>query len=281
MRAGGRPAHAPPPPDGAKALLEASGLRFGYEASRPVVDGVELSVKRGEQLALAGPNGAGKTTLLRLLGGTLAPQYGTVTWEGQSLRKLSRREIARRIAVVPQSMPGGLLEDFVVEQLVALGRTAHANWLGLRGETSTDRRAIAEAMALTGAEPLAGRPLAELSGGERQRALLAMALAQQPELLLLDEPTRHLDPHHQVMLLNLIGSLARERGLGAVAVLHDLNLAAAYFPRIVLMQQGKVVADGPPVAVLTEDAVSRAYGAGLRVTRDPDWPEVPLVLPAR
>ena len=265
---------------GGPPLLEARGVRFGYRSGRWVLDGVSLAVRRGEQVALVGPNGAGKTTLLRVLSGALQPAGGEVLWDGRPAAALGRREAARRIAVVPQQMPGGLVEDFTVEAFVALGRTPYAGWFGLRGETAADRAAVAAALEVTEAASLAQRSLAEISGGERQRALLAMAIAQEPELLLLDEPTRHLDPHHQVALLDLVSRLVAARGLAVVAVLHDLTLASAYFPRLALLHEGRIVADGPPDLVLTQEHVSRAYGGGLQVFTHPERPGLSLVLPA-
>ena len=263
----------------ATPLLAARAVTYAYHSGRRVLEGVDLEMRRGECVALIGANGAGKTTLLRLLGGTLRPQGGAVFWQGRPLAAVGPREIARRIAVVPQSMPGGLLEDFTVAELVALGRTPYAGWLGLGGETAADRAAMAEALALAHADDLSSRRLAALSGGERQRALLAMALAQQPEALLLDEPTRHLDPHHQVALLALVTRLAAERQMSVVAVLHDLNLAAAFFPRLALLDRGRVAADGPATTVLTQDQVGRCYGPGLQVLAHPERSDVPLVLP--
>ncbi len=261
-------------------LLEAAGLVFGYSPAQRVLDGVDLAVARGERLALIGPNGAGKSTLLRILCRTLRPQRGTVLWEGRPLHTLSRAELARRVAVVPQNLPSGPLDDLTVEEVVALGRVPHAGRLGLRGETAADRAAIGEALAATETAALAGRLLGELSGGERQRVLLALALAQQPQLLLLDEPTRHLDPHHQVALLDLVAALAASRGVAVVAVLHDLNLAACLFPRLVLLGGGRILADGPPGTVLKTELVACVYGDGLEVVPHPLRPGVPLVLPA-
>lgn len=270
-----QPAAGEPP-----AVLEACGVRFGYTPERVVLDGLDLALRAGERLALVGANGAGKSTLLRILGGTLVPQAGEVRWHEQPLRAVSRRRLAQHIAVVAQQVPAGPLEDLTVEEVVALGRTPYAGWLGLRGETAADRRAVQAALAATDAAAFAHRPLAELSGGERQRALLAMALAQEPEVLLLDEPTRHLDPHHQVALLQLVSHLAATQGVAVVAVLHDLNLAAAFFPRLALLHDGRLVADGSPAAVLTAQSVAHAYGAGLAVLPHPQRPDLPLVLPS-
>jgi len=268
------------PNDAARERVVASrGLRFAYGNGAPVLDGVDLDVRQGERVALVGANGAGKTTLLRILAGALAPQAGTVQWEGQPLGSLGRRALARLVAVVPQQVPSGPLEDMTVEDVASLGRTPYAGWLGLRGETDADRAAVAEALGAVDADGLAARPLSQLSGGERQRAFLSMALAQQPRLLLLDEPTRHLDPHHQVALLELLRALAATRGLTVLAVLHDLNLAAWFFPRLVLLHAGHIVADGPPGDVLTAANVARAYGSGLDVIPHPRCPDIPLVTP--
>ena len=267
------------PPDAAP-LLSAHGVSFGYAPGRPALRGVSFAVGRGERAALVGPNGAGKTTLLRLLGGTLAPQSGELRYRDTPLREVGRRRLARRIAVVPQRLPAGPLEEFTVEQFVSLGRTPHAGWLGLRGETGADRAAVAEAIDLTGCGALAGRSLAELSGGEQQRALLALAFAQQAEILLLDEPTRHLDVHHQVAVLDLVSELARSRALTVVAVLHDLDLAALYFPHLALLDRGRIVAEGAPDEVLTGERLTAVYGPGVEVFPHPRRAGVPLVLPA-
>jgi iron complex transport system ATP-binding protein len=259
--------------------VEARDVSFAYAPGPPVLDEVSVRLGSGERVALIGANGAGKSTLLRLLSGALAPRAGTVLWEGKPLAAVGRRTLARLLALVPQNVPGGPLEDLTVEEVAALGRIPYAGWLGLRGERAADVRAVRDALAAVDATLLAQRPLGELSGGERQRAFLALALAQEPRLLLLDEPTRHLDPHHQVALFDLLTRLAGERGLGVVAVLHDLNLAAWYFPRLVLLQAGRIVADGSPAEVLTQEHVTRAYGPGLEVLADPRRSGVPLVLP--
>src|SRR5205823_8502932 len=168
------------------------------------------------------------------------PSGGTVCLDGVPLARLGRRRVACRLAVVPQEMHVPFA--FTVREVVALGRTAHVPFL--HGESTRDRQAVERALRLLELEPLAARPYNSLSGGERQRAVLAMALAQEPRVLLLDEPTVHLDPAHQRSTLALVGRLARERGLTAVAVLHDLNLVGALCERVVVLDRGRVVADG-------------------------------------
>lgn len=241
-------------------LLTVAGLSAGYAlpagGRREVLRGVDLEVASGELVALLGTNGSGKTTLLRCLAGTLAPAAGSVTFAGRRLPEWRRDELARRVAVLPQQLdlPGG----FRVAELVAMGRSPHAQ--RLFGSTAADERAIERALRDADASELADRWVEELSGGERQRLLVAMALAQEPDLLLLDEPTLHLDLAHQVALLTAIRRLRDQRGMAVLAVLHDLNLAAALAPRVVILDGGRVAADGPPGDVLTTDLVRRVFG---------------------
>jgi iron complex transport system ATP-binding protein len=248
---------------GAQALVEADGVTFGYRGAdgrhRGVLDGLALSMAAGELLALVGPNGSGKTTLIRILSGTLTPESGSVSFDGKPLADWRRVELARRVAVLPQhlELPAG----FRVAELVAMGRTPHAS--RLFGSTADDEAAVQRALTDADALPLAGRPGHELSGGERQRVLVAMALAQEPELLLLDEPTLHLDLSHQVALLQAIRRLRVRRGLTVLAVLHDLNLAAAFAPRVAVLDAGRIVADGPPQRVLTPELARRVFGVAL------------------
>ncbi len=242
-----------------KPLLRFEALSFGYGGT-PLFAEVSLAIAAGEMAGLLGPNGTGKTTLLRLATGTLHPQRGRVLLDERDLRAWPRRDIARRIAVVPQEFSTPFA--FTVRELVSLGRTPYLSFLGT--ESRADWRAIEEALEATGTASLANRVFNELSGGERQRVALAMALAQQPELLLLDEPTTHLDLKYQIGMLELIQRLNRERGITIVATMHDLNLAARYFPRLVLFQRG-VVADGPPVEVLQRRLLSRVYEVPVEV----------------
>jgi len=246
-------------------VVEARGLRFAYplpgSGSREVLRGVDLRLDQGELVALLGTNGSGKTTLLRVLAGTLSAESESLELFGRPLAEFSRARLARRVAVLPQSLelPGG----FRSGELVEMGRAPHAQ--RRFGSTPTDEEAVERALIDADALDLAHRYVEELSGGERQRVLVAMALAQEPDLLLLDEPTLHLDLAHQVALLNAIDRLRVRRGLAALAVLHDLNLAAAFAPRVALLSAGVVVADGPPASVLTADRVREAFGVAVDV----------------
>jgi iron complex transport system ATP-binding protein len=227
---------------------------------------VNLSLARGELVALLGTNGSGKTTLLRAFAGTLAPDAGAIRFAGRSVREWRRNELARRVAVLPQQLELPL--GFRVSELVAMGRAPHAR--RLFASTADDDRAIARALTDADASDLADRPAEELSGGERQRLLVAMALAQEPDLLLLDEPTLHLDLAHQVSLLAAIRRLRDQRGLTVIAVLHDLNLAAAFAPRVAVLDGGRVVADGAPGEVLSPDLVRRVFGVQVDEARTED-----------
>jgi len=237
-----------------------------------VLKDVDLSIKAGEKVGLLGPNGSGKTTLLKVASGVLRPGQGEVLLGGVALKHLSRRQTARMVAVVPQQFH--LPFAFTVEEVVLLGRTPFLKRLA--SESESDRHAVREAVHFTGIEHLAGRMFNELSGGERQRVIMAMALAQEPKLLLLDEPTANLDINHRVELLELVSRLNRERGLTVVAAMHDLNLAALYFDRLVVLKEGAVFADGPPGAVLTQELVRQVFSTEVWVGPHP-VAEVPHV----
>lgn len=226
---------------------------------------VDLTLTRGEMVALVGPNGSGKTTLVKIAAGVLNPRHGKVLLDGVTLKSLPRREIARRIAVVPQyfHMPFA----FTVGEVVMLGRTSFISTLS--GETETDYTIAERAMELVGIQRFSNRTFNELSGGERQKVILAMALAQEPKLLLLDEPTAHLDINHQVEILEVAKGLNQERKVTVVAAMHDLNLAALYFDRLVLLNGGAIVADGSPSAVLTKRTIQDVFGASVHIERHP------------
>ncbi len=246
-------------PNESSPLLDIKGITFGY-GRKPLLYDVHLSVKSGEMVGLLGPNGSGKTTLLRLVSGVLQAQSGTIVLDGRETRSWGRRGMAQRVAVVPQELPVPFA--FTVEQMVRLGRTPYLNLLG--NLTIDDLRVVRDAMRAADVAPLAASIYNELSGGERQRVIIAMALAQQPALLLLDEPTAHLDIRYQVDVLERVQRLNRETGLTVIAAMHDLNLAARYFRRLVLFQRG-VVADGGPAEVLETGLLRRVYGVHVQV----------------
>jgi iron complex transport system ATP-binding protein len=250
--------------------LELAGLRVEI-SGRPIVRGVDLTVEKGEWVSVLGPNGAGKTTLLRAAAGLVRAQ-GDVRLLGRELASLSRRAVARLVALVPQVpvLPAGL----TVGEYVLLGRTPHVGVFAREG--ATDRAAAAEALARLELEELAGRPLGSLSGGELQRAVIARALAQDAPILFLDEPTTALDIGHQQQALELVERLRCNEGLTVVAAMHDLTLAAQYGDRVVLVDGGRVVADGQGRDVLTAKRVESLYGARVRVLDDGEFAIVPV-----
>jgi iron complex transport system ATP-binding protein len=255
--------------------LAAIAATAGY-GSRVVLRECSFAIASGEIVAVVGPNGAGKSTLLRVLAGLLRPTGGAVGLDGQDLTAFSRSQVARRIAVVPQIFD--TLFPFTVREVVALGRTAR---LGSFGRASADDvAAIDRAIDELELGALASRRIDRLSGGERQRAVLAMALAQDTDVLLLDEPTVHLDPGHQIATLGLIRALAAKRELAVCAVLHDLNLASTFASRIVVIADGRVAREGSPVDVLRADLVRTVFGDGLEVVERDGHPAV-LPRPSR
>jgi iron complex transport system ATP-binding protein len=244
--------------------LQTQNVDFSYYDGLVLCD-LNLTLKRGELVGLLGPNGSGKTTLLKVLSGLLPPRRGRVFLEGQDVRRLKRREIARRVAVVPQELDSPF--GFTAYEMVMLGRTPHVR--PLVGAARRDRQVVGEKMRLTTTWELAGRPFSELSGGEQQRVILAMALAQEPDVLLLDEPVVHLDISHQIEILELIKRLNRDRNLTVLATMHDLNLAALYFDRLVLLDRGRVVARGTPAQVLHEESIRNVFGTVVQVQEHP------------
>ena len=255
------------------ALLEAERVSFTY-GPRMVLDEVSVAVTRGDLLGVIGPNGGGKTTLLRLLAGVLAPQSGRVLLEGRPLAAHRRRELARRIAVVAQDPH--LEFPYTALEVVLMGRAPHLPPLGFpRARDVAIARAALARLEVAGVED---RPLEQLSGGERQRVLLARALAQEPDVLLLDEPTAHLDLRHQAGIAAVVQDLRRVRGTAVVSVLHDLNLAAVSCDRLVLLAGGRVLRAGTPRDVLTADVLAAGYGTPVHVARN-ELTGGPVVLP--
>jgi len=245
-------------------LVRLAGVTVTYR-QRDVLDAVDLVIEPGERVALIGPNGAGKSTLLRVASGLLAPARGDATLAGKPVATLERIEVARILAVVPQQAT--LPFATRVEEVVGLGRLPHEH--PLRGARPSDRAAIAAAIERVGLGHLLGRDVRELSLGERQLVLIAMAVAQASPLLVLDEPTIHLDLRHQVGTMELLVDLNERDGTTVVAVLHDLGLAAHFFPRLVLLDRGRIVADGAPDEVLTPERIRDVFGVDPALVRLP------------
>ncbi len=243
-------------------VVRKAGVVLG---GRQIIDGVDLEVRSGDWLGLIGPNGAGKTTLLRAIVQAV-PVTGGIALGGVPLAAMSRRELARTVATVPQRpvLPSGM----TVVEYVLLGRAPHIPYWGT--ESTADLAAAADAMRALDLDTLGGRPLGQLSGGEQQRVLLARALAQDAPVLLLDEPIASLDVGHQQLVLELVESLRRSRGLTVISALHDLTLAAQFCDRLALLARGRLVAEGVGVEVLSEATIREHYGADVRVLEDGD-----------
>ena len=245
--------------------LSIEHVSFSYPNNRLVLHDINMSIEAGEAVGLIGPNGSGKTTLLKLASGVLHPTIGKVLLENLNLNWLSRNKIAQRVAVVPQQFHVPFA--FTVGEIVMLGRTPFIKLMS--GEKEQDQQIVQHTMELTGIIDIEKRVFNELSGGERQKAILALAMAQQPRLLLLDEPTTHLDINHQIELLHLVKNLNHEQGVTVVAAMHDLNLAALYFDRLILLKNGSVFADGSPPDLLTKNIIEEVYSTTVQVTQHP------------
>jgi iron complex transport system ATP-binding protein len=259
---------------GKAMMLEINGLSCGY-GKQVVLQGVSFAIKRGEFVGIIGPNGSGKTTLLRTITGLLHPFEGTISLEGRETHEMARRELAQKVAVVtqlPEATP-----PFSVEEFVLLGRVPHWGRFQLL-ETHKDVEKAETAMALTGIAYARDCRMGELSGGAPQLAFVARALAQEPRLLLLDEPTAHLDIGHQGQIMDLLRQLNREQSLTIVVVLHDLALASLYCQRLILLHQGRLRKIGPPRRVLTKEVIEEVYRTTVRVVKAPGKGG-PIILP--
>jgi iron complex transport system ATP-binding protein len=255
-------------------MLSLREVDFAY-AERPVLRGVSLELRPGRVLGLLGPNGAGKSTLVRLAAGLLRPARGQVRLADRDLSAWPRREVAKRVALLPQD--GLLPPAFTAWEVAMMGRTPHLGWLGAEG--ATDRAVVEQALELADVAAVADRRVDELSGGERQRVMLARALAQEPSVLLLDEPTVHLDLGHQVALLSLVVRLARQGGLAVLVVFHDLNLAGQSCDELVLLSRGRVAAAGSPDDLLASPVVREVYGVDLVALPHPTSGRTAVLLP--
>ncbi|MCX6375525.1 MAG: heme ABC transporter ATP-binding protein [Armatimonadetes bacterium] len=246
------------------ALFDLDQVDVSFNSTR-VLSGISLQVRAGEFLGIIGPNGSGKSTLLRVMAGVLAPSAGTIKLEGRDVAGIPGRELARRLAVVPQDNP--ITFDFSVLEVVLMGRSPHLGRFEI--ERGRDLDIAADALKRTNLLNLADRRIGELSGGERQRAMIARALAQEPEILFLDEPTAHLDINYQVEILHLAKRENTEHGKTVVAILHDLNLAAEFCDRLIMLSHGEVFTSGSPDEVITAENVHEVYGTAVWVRRHP------------
>ncbi len=255
-------------------LLVARNVSAGY-GKELILRGIDLSIRRGEFIGMAGPNGSGKTTLIRALTGVIGRREGSLRWCGHPLEERDRKEISRSLAVVSQN-PGGEI-DLPVGDLVTLGRIPYFQTFQWR-PSPRDREAVSWALSVTETAPLREKNFRHLSGGEQQRALIATALAQEPELLFLDEPTLHLDIGYQVEIFRLLRELNRERGLTVFVILHDLNLASAYCHRLIYLREGRVWKDGPARELITRENLGELYRTRVEVLHHPETGR-PLLFP--
>lgn len=255
--------------------LSAREIVVGYGKNAPILEGLTLDVLPGELTVIIGPNACGKSTLLRSLARVLGVRSGVVELDGQSVADMNQKALARRLGLLAQSSvaPG----DMLVEDLVARGRYPYQSLV--HQWSSRDDEAVSRAMGDAGVRDLVGRRVGELSGGQRQRVWIAMSLAQETDILLLDEPTTYLDLNHQLEVLRLAERLHKD-GVTVVAVLHDLHLAFRYATHLVFMKDGKVVAQGSPCDVVTPDLIQRVFSVPCQIIDDPET-GAPLVIPRR
>lgn len=245
-------------------IVRLEGIGFRYDREWVLKD-ISFHVAAGDFVGVIGPNGSGKTTLLRIIDGLLVPQDGGVWINDTPVGNMKRRDIARVIAVVPQESE--MTFPFTVEEVVLMGRSPHIGMMSFEGET--DFRVARQSMDMTGISELAERRMNELSGGERQRVLIARALAQEPEIMLLDEPTAFLDIRHQMEILELSRKLNRAKGVTVIAVTHDINLASMYCDRIIFLQKGSIRCMGRPDEVISEANIRDVYGMQVLVDKNP------------
>jgi iron complex transport system ATP-binding protein len=254
------------------SVLEAKNLSLSF-AQKNVIEDLNLCIEKGKILSILGPNGSGKSTLLRALSRNMKPDSGAVYLNGEDIYKINSRSVARQMAVLPQTpqAPG----DITVKELVEYGRFPHQNWW--QGRTAEDGMLIAWALEQTGMVEMAGRAVSTLSGGERQRAWIAMALAQKPGILLLDEPTTYLDICHQLEVMELLGDLNQKHGITVVMVLHDINHAAKYSDCIIILKKGNIFAMGQPQAVLTAHTLREVFSVEADIWLDAEHGKPVLV----
>ena len=251
--------------------LEISGVSFSY-GSRPALGDVTMSVGEGEVVSIVGPNGSGKTTLIKCINRILKPKGGAVLVEGRDVRKIKLRGLARLLAYLPQS--AAHVFPSTVFDTVLLGRRPYVNW----GISPGDKAIVSQMLSLMGLEAMAMRHFNELSGGEQQKVLLARALAQEPQVLLLDEPTSNLDLRHQLEVLDIVRSVVKEKKMSAIMAIHDLNLASRYADRVIMLNGGKILDIGDPVSVFTPENIAHVCGVEALVKNEGG---IPYIVPIR
>jgi iron complex transport system ATP-binding protein len=246
------------------AIVKAESIRFKYDGDW-VLKNLSFETREGEFLGIIGPNGSGKTTLLKIIDGIFMPQQGSALINGLNIKKIKRYDIAKIIAVVPQDSP--MIFSFTVQEVVLMGRAPHLGRLRFEGQT--DFEIVRKAMEMTDILPFAARSINELSGGERQRVLIARALAQQPQIILLDESTAFLDIKHQIAFFDLIKNLNKEEGLTVITVTHDINLASLFCDRVMLLNKGIIHCIGTTNEVITESNIKEVYETDVFVDKIP------------
>ena len=249
------------------ARLKIQGLNFGYD-SRLVLKDINLEVEKGEILTLVGPNGSGKTTLLRCIMRIFAPDKGYILINGKQISKIKRRELAKRMAYVPQSEINSF--PTTVFDTVLMGRRPYLNW----NPGVKDFKMVSDVLHLLGLKEFALRDLNELSGGEKQKVLIARAIAQEPEIMLLDEPTSNLDLRYQLEVLEVVKNLAKEKAISVIMAMHDLNLASRYSDRLAMLKDGKIFSMGTPKQVITSENVKLVYGVEVSIYNQSQTPYV-------
>ncbi|OPY50231.1 MAG: Cobalamin import ATP-binding protein BtuD [Methanosaeta sp. PtaU1.Bin060] len=242
--------------------LVVKDLQFGYN-SRTILNGISLELRPKEMLGVIGPNGSGKSTLIQCIDGLLRPKTGSILLDGKDLKSISRRELARRVGYVPQTTSRSFFPSTVIDT-VLMGRRPHLGWRS----SNQDVKNVIQVLRLMGIEDLAMRDINELSGGQQQKVLIARALAQDPAVLLLDEPTSNLDIKHQLEVVEIIREKVMEKSISAIMAVHDLNLAAKYTDRIIMMKDGKVFVSGTPESVMTPENIRTVYGVVAEVIKN-------------
>lgn len=243
--------------------IEVENLKFGYKENL-VLKNIFFNIKKGMFLSIVGPNGSGKSTILKLLNNIYYPESANILIEGKDINSFKKKDLARKMALVPQDTI--INYEFTVEEVVLMGR--HPYKRRFERENKNDFKLVEEALKLTNTFYLKDRMITEISGGERQRVLIARALAQEPSIILLDEPTAHLDINHQVEILNLLQKLNKEKGTTIVLVIHDINLGIRYSDEIIMLSEGEIIGRGTPEKVITKDNIELAYNLKVAIDRN-------------